>query len=284
LFRIDRRLVNISGIKFNRLKAGDEVPEVGAEGEAPDAATSAKEAASAASDVEVYSGPSAEEVVNEYLTAARNETESKIEEILSGARQQAAQMLITARNEAEDERKSGFQQGYDEGMEIGSAEGSAEGKRKYDEMTEAKSREDDETLKRILDEIYEERERAHSELEEETINLAIEIVRKIINPSEEEVVDVFTPMIKNALRQMPTESKIVLRVGPKEYERFFSSGAATLELDSGATVKASVIRDVSLNDGDLIIDTDNVTVNAGFDSQLQYVKLAFERANQYEPD
>jgi len=83
---------------------------------------------------------------------------------------------------------------------------------------------------------------------------------------------------------MPTEGKIVLRVGSKEYERFFSSGAATLELDSGITVNASVIRDVSLNEGDLIIDTDDVTVNAGLDSQLQYVQIAFERANQYEPD
>jgi len=131
--------------------------------------------------------------------------------------------------------------------------------------------------------MYEERERTYSELEFETTNLAIEIVRKIINPAEEELDNVFTSLIKNALRQMSTDSKIVLRVGPKEYERFFSSGAATIELDSGVTVKAAVLRDVSLNDGDLIIDTEDVTVNAGIESQLQYVELAFERANQYEP-
>ena len=262
MFRIDRRLVNVSGVKFNKFDADEEIPEVGAEGEVPDAATSA------------------EAMVNEYLATAKNETESKIEEILDGARKQAAQILSDAKEEAEEERKRAYEQGFEEGSE----KGAEEGKRKYDEMIEVKIREDDESLKRVLDEMYEERERTYSELEDEATKLAIDIVKKIINPAEEELGNVFTSLIKNALRQMSTERKIVLRVGPKEYERFFSSGAATIELDSGATVKAAVLRDVSLNDGDLIIDTENVTINAGLDSQLQYVALAFERANQYEPE
>ena len=263
MFRIDRRLVNVSGIKFKNFDADDEVPEVGAEGEDPDAATSAE------------AMPSAEDVVKEYLAATKTETESKIEAILDDARQQAAQIILDAREEAEEELQRGWRKGFEEGSE--------EAKQKFEEMVEAKIREDDETLKRVIDEIYEERERTYSELEFETTNLAIEIVRKIINPAEEELDNVFTSLIKNALRQMSTDSKIVLRVGPKEYERFFSSGAATIELDSGVTVKAAVLRDVSLNDGDLIIDTEDVTVNAGIESQLQYVELAFERANQYEP-
>ena len=288
MFRIDRRLVNVSGIKFGKRDA-DEVPEVGAEGEVPDAATSAEEASyedviAAAEAAASAKAASAEAALNDYITNTKNETESKIEEILSGARKQAEQIISDAKEEAEEERKSGYEKGFEEGSEKGLEEGSAEGKRKYDEMTEAKIREDDETLKRVIDEMYQERERTHNEMEAEATSLAIEIVRKILNPPEEELIDVFTPMIKNALRQMSTDSKITLRVGPKEYERFFSSGAATLELDSGITVKASVLRDVSLNEGDLIIDTDDVTVNAGLDSQLKYVELAFERANQYEPE
>ena len=273
MFRIDRRFVNVSGIKINKLDTKDD-PEVGADGEIPDAAASMEN---------IYSGEdtySAEDAVNEYLAATKSETESKMEEILNSARQQAAKIISDAQDEAEEERRLGYEQGFEEG----SAKGSEEGKSKYDEMIEAKKREDDETLKRVIDEMYEERERTYIGMEKEATNLSIEIVRKILNPTEDELVDVFTPMIKNALRQMPTDSKIVLRVGPKEYERFFSSGAAVIELDSGATVKASVLRDVSLNDGDLIIDTDDVTINAGLDSQLQYVELAFERANQYEPE
>ena len=263
MFRIDRRLVNISGKKFIRVDA-DENPEVDAEGEFPEAATSVKEV------------PSAEHIVDDYLIAARNEAESEMEEILDEARTQAAKIISQAREDAEEEYKRARQEGYQEGSE--------EGRRAYDEQLAEKIREDDEALKMILEEINDERERINNELEGEVTDLALEIVRKIINPAEEALGDVFTSLIKNALRQMSADSKIVIRVGPNEYERFFSSGAADIVLDSGVTVKASVLRDVSLQDGDCIIDTDDVTVNAGIESQLQYVKLAFERANQYEPE
>jgi len=263
LFRIDRRNVKISGTIYNKLDADEkEQPEVDAEGEIPDAATSAEAAAEAA--------------VNEYLSAAEKEIQEQKNAILDKAREQASQIIEDARDEAEEDRKKAWQEGFQDGSE--------KGKLEYDEKLAEKIREDDEALKRVLDEIYDERERTYKELEEETTTLALEIVRKIINPAEEELGNVFTSMIKNALRQMSSDSKIVLRVGATEYERFFSSGAAEIELDSGVTVKASVLRDVSLGDGDLIIDTDDVTINAGLESQLQYVELAFERANQYEPE
>ena len=263
MFRIDRRLVNVADTKFN-ISGADEKSEAGAEVELSDAAASAKS--------ESY----AEDAVNEYINAAKSETEAKIEAILEKAREQAAHIIFEAREDAEEEHKRAWQEGYQEGTD--------EGKRVYDEKTAAKIQEDDETLKRVLDEIYEERERIYAGMETEVTNLSLEIVRKIINPAEEALGDVFTSLIKNALRQMSTDGKIVLRVGPAEYERFFSSGAATIELDSGVTVRASVLRDVSLQEGDLIIDTDDVTINAGIDSQLQFVQLAFERANQYEPE
>jgi len=257
LFRIDRRLVNVSGIKFKKFDADDK-SEVVAEGEVPDAATSA------------------EAMFNDYLSAAEREIQEQKDEILAKARDQAAQIILEARDDAEEERKRAWQEGFEDGSD--------EGKRNYDEKIAEKIRADDETLKRVLDEIYEERERTYNEMEEEVTNLSIEIVRKIINPAEDALENVFTSLIKNALRQMSTDGKIVIRVGAAEYERFFSSGAAEIELDSGVTVKAAVLRDVSLNEGDCIIDTDDVTINAGLDSQLQYVKIAFERANQYEPD
>jgi len=259
LFRIDRRNVKISGTIYNKFDAEEkETPEVEAEAELPDAATSA------------------ETLVNEYLSAAEIEMREKEEKVLEKAREEASQIIWDARDEVEEDRKRAWQEGFQDGSE--------KGKQEYDEKLAVKIREDDESLKRVLDEIYDERERTYKELEAETTNLALEIVRKIINPAEEELGNVFTSLIKNALRQMSTDGKIVLRVGATEYERFFSSGATEIELDSGAIVKAAVLRDVSLEDGGLIIDTDDVTINAGLESQLRYVELAFERANQYEPD
>ena len=244
-------------------KAGeDENSEVVAEVDVPDAATSAEIA------------------VSEYLKAAKSETEAKIDAILEDAREQAAQIISDAQDEVEESHNRAREEGYKEGFE----KGTEEGKRSFDQQLADKMHEDDEALKRVINELYEERERTYNELEDETVNLSMDIVRKIFNPSEEALGDVFLSQIKNALRQMATDSKIVIRVGPSEYQRFFSSGAATIELDSGTTVNASVLRDVALGEGDLIIDADDVTVNAGLESQLHYVKIAFERANQYEPD
>ena len=267
MFRIDRSLVKVSGIKFKNFDA-DEKTEVGAEGDLPDAATS------------VESPFSMEDELNRYINEAEIEINNQKEEILEKAREQArdeaATIILKARDEAEELSKKAWQEGFEDG--------SSKGKKAFDEELAEKIREDDEALKRVLDELYREQERVLGGLEEETTSLALDIVKKIINPAEEALGDVFTSLIKNALRQISTDGKIVIRVGVAEYERFFSSGAAEIELDSGVTVKAAVLRDVALNEGDCIIDTDDVTVNAGIDSQLKYVKIAFERANQYEPE
>jgi len=266
LFRIDRRLVNVSGVKFNKLdKDKENKPEVDAQEE----------------DEELTDAvTSAETLAQEYMSAAEAEIKEKekkiLDKALEDAREQAATIIFNAREEAEELEKKAWQEGF----EIGTSEG----KRAYDEKLAEKIQEDDEALKRILDEIYLERENTYNQLEEQVTDLSLEIVRKVIGPAEDELQTVFTSLIKNALKQMSSDSKVVIRVGPNEYERFFSSGAATIELDSGTVVKASVLRDVSLGDGDCIIDTDEVTVNAGLESQLQYVKLAFERTNQYEPE
>jgi len=286
LFRIDRSLVNLAATKRIKHKIDtddadnvDEDPEVGAADEFHDAAASAAvmeaEASSAAMEAET-AAEAAEAAVQELLYEAENAARAKVEEIIENARNEASLLLVVAHDEVEEEHKRARQEGF--------AEGSEEGKRSFDELLAEKIREDDEMLKRVLDEIHEERERFRSELENATAELAIEIVRKIINPAEEALGDVFMSLIKNALRQTSTDGKVVIRVGPVEYERFFASGAATIELDSGVTVSASVLRDISLGEGDCIIDTEDVTVNAGIESQLKYVELAFERANQYEPD
>ena len=218
----------------------------------------------------------AEEMLREHISAAEQELQEKAEAIINDAKTEAAQILIETRDEIEEEKNRGFQEGYIEGV--------AEGKHSYEEKTQEKIAADDKVLKNVLDELYNEQERLVAETESGTIDLAIEIVKKVIAPAEDELGTVFTSLIKNALRQMSTDGKIVIRVGPDEFERFFSSGAATIELDSGVTVSATVMKDLTMNEGDLIIDSDEGTVNAGIDSQLEYVKIAFERANQYEPD
>ncbi|MCL2078525.1 MAG: FliH/SctL family protein [Oscillospiraceae bacterium] len=256
MFRVDRRFVKLTGNGANK-SGKNEKGEVGADGEYPNAATSA------------------EDMVNMYRSAAERELGERADAIIAEARDKAEQILSEADMSAEEIRNKAYDDGF--------AEGDRKGRSEHDKKLREQLAENEETLKNVLDEIACERQKVADELHEELASLAIEIVRKIINPAEEELGNVYTSLIKNAMRQMLTDSKMVIYVGAREYERYFSSGSAKITLDSGVTVTASVVKDAGLSDGDLLIDADDVTVNAGLNSQLKYVELAFQRANQYEP-
>ena len=288
MFRIDRNLVKLGDTKTvrtiqvdNEFYINNENTEAGVAGGSPDAAASAAAMANVIlSTAEVEAKAKAHEILKE----AKAEAAAKASVITENARKEAAAIILAAREQAEEELRSAHIEGFNEGAE--------EGRRSYDERLETKVRElddeydkrisgDDEKLKRVIDELYNERTNTFDGLEEKVVGLALEVVRKVINPSEERFGGVFEMLIKNALKQINPEGKVIIRVSSAEYERFFSSGSVLFELDRGVSVTASVLRDASLGEGDCVIDTEDETINAGFDSQLKYIQLAFDRADGY---
>ena len=298
MFRIDRNFVKLgavrtvitskaeNGINEDAYDANDGVIEVGVAGEGPDTAASAAAMAHLIlSAAEAESRAKAHDILKKAEEEALAKAEAEAEEVLCNARKEAAELMNGAREQAGEVRSAARQEGYNEGAE--------EGKRYYDELladklreldddhaakTDAIIREDDEKLKRVIDELNNEWARANDILEEQTVALSIEIVRKIINPSEEGSGEAFEMLIRNALRQVNPGRKVIIRISPAEYERFFPSGNAVFELDGGAVVEASLLRDAALGEGDCIIDAEDETVNVGLDSQLKYIRFAFDRA------
>jgi len=239
-----------------------------AETEADDAAAARGAAASA--DIEAAVAMEAITSKAERLAETIvNDAKTKAELIVIDARNEASTLLLSMREQAEEERIRAWQEGF--------ADGSEKGRHSFDERLAERLRADSESLKRVLDELYDERARTYDGLEEGARALVLEIVRKVINPAEEELGTVFESLVKNALSQLSPDKKVVIRVSPAEYERFFASGNASFKLDSGATVTASVLRDPALGAGDCIMDTEEATINAGLESQLKYIKLAFDQ-------
>ena len=257
-----------------------EITEAGVTGKPPNAAVFVA-ARSLISNAEAEAKARANEIITEAMAKAELEAQASADKIISNAREEAESLKNQAREQLDNERDSARQEGF--------AEGEKEGRRTFDEQLEAKQKElgeeydnkrseDDEKLKRVIEELYDERTKTYDELEEQVVGLSLDIVRKVLNPSDEGFGDVFDMLIKNALKQINPDGKILIRVSPSEYERFFSSGSALFELEGGVTVTASVHRDVSLGDGDCIIDTEDETIDIGLDSQLRLIKLAFDRA------
>ena len=279
MFRIDRSLVKVSRHKPQSFGTEDTETPPGDDSDFD----SELMGGDTLQDPEEIAETLAQERLEEYIRTIEQEMQEKAQALIDDARVQVAQIELAAREDAEEARKEGWQEGYAAGVE--------EGKRSFDdklrecdEALREKLEHDDRQLRVVLEEIYNEQERISAETEDETVRLSLEIVKKIIGPAEEELGTVFTSLVKNTLRQMSTDGKIIIRIAPKEYERFFSSGVANIELDNGIVVTATIMKDLNMGENELIIDSDEGTVNASIDLQLEYVKIAFERANQYEPD
>ena len=248
MFRIDKNLVNLATARSVQVDGEETV--AGAEGVPLNASASVA-------------------YMNE---EAVRKAQQKADKIIEDAQNEAATLMLSAREQAEEDRRRAWQEGY--------TEGSLEGKRVCEEKYEQKRSQDDATLERVIEEIYDERKRTFDALEENVVGLALEIVKKVYAPAEELFGGVFESLIRNALRQIAPEGKVIIRVSSAEYERFFSSGSAVFHLDKGVTVTASVLRDASLSEGDCIIDTEDETVNAGLDTQLKYINIAFKRSDE----
>jgi len=201
-----------------------------------------------------------------------NEARAKAKSIIENAQNEADSIIQKAENikqKSEDEAEENKRLAWDEGY----AAGVIEGKESYED----KINECDESLKRVMKEFHEAKERAFSDMHGELADLAISIVKKVINPADEEVNGLFESLIKNALRQIAPDDKVMLRVSAADYERYFPEGSTVFELGSGVTVSASILKDISLNEFDCIIDKDDSTVNAGLNTQLKHIELAFRK-------
>ena len=311
MFRIERELVKIGAVKSvqtvqvntgskessKRSKSEEldgSIKEAGVAGKAPDAAASG---AAKAQELLNNAEARAEDILGKAVSEANaraleihKEAETKAkkeaETIIGNARKEADAILDAAREQADAEREQVREQAHKEGYD----DGAEEGRRSYDEKTETRLLElenefeeklsgDDAKLKAVIEELHGEWTRTHEALEDETVNLALEIARKVLDPAEDGFGDFFEMLIKNALKQINPDNKIIIRVGPSEYERFFTGGNVSYELDRGVKVTASVLRDAALEPGDCIIDTEGETLNAGLDTQLKYIRFAFDKAD-----
>ena len=302
MFRIDRTFVNLSTTRYvmirnesaaagdkNEAEAGseDEMSDLGQtlsesvqteDGAGPAGKEVSRNSASGASAAQAEAQAAARQIIED----AESEAEEAAGKIVGDARDEAAAILLEAREQAKEEQRAAVEEGFAagnadghaRGYEDGLAKGNEEGRKDYD----AKIEEDDRQLLGIISDIYREIELSEAELENGVTELSLDIVRKVIDPSDAGS-GVFESLIRNALRQIRTDRKIVIHVGQDEFKRFFPSGSAVFQLDGGVTVKAAVVEDQTLGEGDVVIDAEEETINAGLETQLQAIELAFSRAD-----
>jgi flagellar assembly protein FliH len=196
------------------------------------------------------------------LQAARKEAAALLEKASREAKAQLDQAASQAQYALEEAKSQGYQEGY--------REGNQQGQELHRQNTEEAGRQ----LNRLLSEIAGERQAFIDSFEGEMVELAVSIAEKIVVSAINKDDNAFKSMIINALKHMRRESKITLHVSEEQYNEFFKAESANFVLGD-ETITVVIVNDTQLENGDLILESDEETVNAGVGSQLKHIMLAF---------
>jgi flagellar assembly protein FliH len=211
--------------------------------------------------------------VDNILKQARREADIRLTEAEAAAAELLAKIREAAALEAEAkvaEAGRQVQNILEEARRRGREEGRLEGLELYRQQTEEASRE----ISRLLKEIASAREALFASFEGEVVELALNIAEKITLTALSKDETIFKAMVANALKNLRREGKISLRISEQQYNDFFNAESASFVLDD-ETIRISVINDPHLENGALIVESAEESVDAGVASQLKYIALAF---------
>ncbi len=172
----------------------------------------------------------------------------KSEEIIREANQTYDHILAEAKQKGSDE-------GYREGYELGASEAEA--------------------LKRNATELYDQTVRERSEIlesiEPTVVSLITDIIQKLLPKIAKVNPDVILILIKQGLASATITGAINIHVSTEDYDTVFAHKDEILAmLDTSAELE--ILKDLSLNKSDCIIETSLGSIDCSLDSQFSALK------------
>lgn len=265
MFRIDKQLVQVAGpadIPLIPVQLPDPAPASEAE-----TLTEAVAAANMAAASLAGSAAAATEEIETLRGQILREAQQQAEQLLQKAAKDADAKLQAAETQAEGIRADAWQSGCEEG------------KHEALKIQAEQNRAAQAQLNILLTEIAAAHEALYQRYEDEIVDLALAIADKITNTVVKQDGGAMEAMIVHALKHMRREAKITVRVSEEHYQTFFNAESMNFVLGD-ESINVAVESDPLLGDGGLILESDLETVNAGTDSQLKYIALAFGRPRE----
>lgn len=257
LFRIDRSMVSITE---NPKK--EEKPE---QKQAPQPGEDSEEQAQESAGLR---GIAIDELLLKQGEAIAKGLVSEASVEAQSLRRQAEAELSEAKQKAEEIRESARREGFESGKREAEEQVSA----LYEEL----AAQTQQSLERVIGEIESGRERMIAEMEDEVIGLCFAILKKVAALDRARDGELFKTTIKKALSQMELNASITVTLSAEDAERFFPEGEAVFELGD-SLVTAEVVSSQKADEGSIYIESGSEIVNAGVDSQLKIIELAFRR-------
>lgn len=188
-------------------------------------------------------------------SAIISEANSQANDIVEQANSEADQIIVKARIEADqiksDAREQGYQNGYLKGLE--------DGKRETEELANQ--------ALMIKEEIEIERANLTRTIETQVVDLIIQSVKKIVGNELNTREDVILDVVVKALNKIGSGENINVKVSQEDFE-ILSKNKNKIASRCDNTLDFEAVKDLSLEKGDCIIETECGTVDAGVSTQL----------------
>ena len=187
----------------------------------------------------------------------------KARDLLHGAQAKAQQVIQGATARAEEMKASAWQEGYDAGM--------TDAAQNIADMTDVQM----EKTRVLIEEVAAYRDGLHQELQESVLSLSMDIAEKIINIQLQKDDRVYMEIAKKAVLGLKRADDFSLRVGRREFDKYFRDGGQWLR-EQTECGNFEVVCDPGLEPGGLMVESNEEVVNAGIKMQLdktrQYLK------------
>jgi flagellar assembly protein FliH len=221
---------------------------------------------------------------DEEETALEAHEQFNLDEVLDDAKRQADEIINSAQEEhdrvvkdaydnameiMENAKSEGFSTGYKEGYDQGYQEGYGASEVLIDEANELKH---NATLH------Y---EQIIQNSEGQLMDLVMEITQKVLEKEMDDDDEIIFNLVKKGLGRLTQTELLKIRVSEADYINLVSMKKRILPLlDKVGDIQ--IVQDDNMSKGDCIMETDSGNIDSGVQTQLDYIKTAFEALLQSE--
>jgi len=199
------------------------------------------------------------------LSAAHEAQAQKARELMMRAEQFSADVRERALREAERLREQARQEGYQKGLEQGRFQALAENEKVLED------------LKALMASLDEGRTAQIEAYKQQMIDLALDIARKVVGAKLEQDDEVFVNIFKRAVEGLSGQKIVKISVSGHEAEFVTAHADYLLKMVQDAEkLEVQVLEDAA--PGTLIVDTEDVVIDASAQKQLEVLCQAVEDA------
>lgn len=196
------------------------------------------------------------EKIQQEIEQAHETAQCKLIEAREAAQKQAQQLIELANDQKEAICNEARESGFDAGM------------KEAQEALAAVSKQLDAAYADAIERLEQTGDLLFVQVKDSILKLALNMAEKITGYAFDRNEQIYESMVRQALSHVVGQHKIVLRVSPWEYTRFFAQEQCTLTKEL-KTKNIEVLEDAQLQKAQIQIDTEFGFVGAGIELQLK---------------